>query len=182
MNFFHSNSIFRNFGHVHAHRWELSGNYSYFYKIWYLPLYLENYEWFSLPLLLSKKLQTDTLSNIIYLGEPLGNILSNLHDTFIHIFMHGYYPIYQRKIPKPFFSYSCKKICLIGRHFFNSSPKFLNFDTLYDTLRKQICKTRNFLLVELQEIPLFQAVAASYTDKSFISSPKRLSSIPFLIQ
>ena len=37
---------------------------------------------------------TYKLSYIIYLGEPLGNIISNCHGTFIHIFMHAYYPIF----------------------------------------------------------------------------------------
>ena len=48
------------------------------------------------PLFLQKK-NTYTLSNILYLGEPSGNIISNYHGTFIHIFMHVYYPIHQKK-------------------------------------------------------------------------------------
>ena len=48
--------------------------------------------------------------------------------------MHGYFSIYQKKHFKLLFSYSCKKIYLIGCHFINSSPKFLNFDTHYDTV------------------------------------------------
>ena len=44
-----------------------------------------------------------SLKYIIYLGEPSGNIISNYHVTFIHIFIHGYYPIYQKKFSKPSF-------------------------------------------------------------------------------
>ena len=35
-----------------------------------------------------------TLRNKIYLREPSGNIISNCHGTFIHVFMHWYDPIY----------------------------------------------------------------------------------------
>ena len=55
-------------------------------------------------------------------------------------------------------------ICLIGRHFPHSSPNFLTFDTLYDTVSKQISKQKNniiLLFFNVQGIPLFQAVAAS---------------------
>ena len=137
-----------------------------------LPLCLENYALFSLPPIFTTILFTYPLRYIIYLGEPSGNIISNYHGTFIHIFMHGYYSIYQKKISKPSFHYSYKKICIKGRHFFNSSPKILNFDTLYDTVSK-IISTQNkqlfiSVLKKLQGIPLFWAVAASYTGTFFI--------------
>ena len=64
-----------------------------FKKYGNLPLCLTNYALFSLPPIFTKNIYTYTLSNIIYLGKPLGNIFSNYHGTFIHIFMHGYYPI-----------------------------------------------------------------------------------------
>ena len=75
------------------HRRELPGNYLYFQKYGNLPLCLENYALFLLPPIFTKTVYTYTLSNIIYLEEPSGNIISNHHGTFIHIFMHGYYPI-----------------------------------------------------------------------------------------
>ena len=53
-----------------------------------LPLCLENYALFSLPPIFTTILFTYPLRYIIYLGEPLGNIISNCHGTFIHIFMH----------------------------------------------------------------------------------------------
>ena len=37
-----------------------------------------------------------------------------------------------------FFYDSYKQICIKGQHFFISSPKFITFDTLYDTVRNQI--------------------------------------------
>ena len=35
------------------------------------------------------------LRYMIYLVEPLGNIISNCHGRFIHIFMHWYDPIFK---------------------------------------------------------------------------------------
>ena len=58
-----------------------------------LPLCLDNYALFSLPPIFRNILYTYTLRYIIYLLEPSDNIISNYHGTFIHIFMHGYYPI-----------------------------------------------------------------------------------------
>ena len=55
-----------------------------------LPLCLEKYALFSLPPNFTTILYTYPLSYIIYLGEPSGNIISNYHGTFIHIFMHWY--------------------------------------------------------------------------------------------
>ena len=37
--------------------------------------------------------------NILYLGETFKNIIT----IYIHILMHGYYHIYQKKISKPSF-------------------------------------------------------------------------------
>ena len=68
-----------------------------------LPLYLENYALFSLPLIFTIFLYAYTLSNILYIVEPSGNIISNDHGTFIHIFMHRYYPIIKRYILNRFF-------------------------------------------------------------------------------
>ena len=69
-----------------------------------LPLCLENYALFSLPPIFTTILYTYPLRCIIYLGELSGNIISNYHGTFIHIFIHGYYPIYQKNFSKPSFS------------------------------------------------------------------------------
>ena len=69
-----------------------------FTKYGNLPLCLENYTLFSLPPIFTNILYTYPLRYIIYLGEPSGNIISNYHGTFIHICMHGYYPIHQKKI------------------------------------------------------------------------------------
>ena len=68
-----------------------------------LPLCLENYALFSLPPIFTTILYAYPLRYIIYLGEPSGNTITNYHGTVIHIFMHGYYPIYQKKFPKPSF-------------------------------------------------------------------------------
>ena len=70
-----------------------------------LPLCLENYVLFLLPPNFTTILFTYPLSYIIYLGEPSGNIISDYHGTSIHIFMHGYYPIYEKKFSKPSFSW-----------------------------------------------------------------------------
>ena len=52
--------------------------------------------------------------------------------------------------------YLCKNISLIGQHFFNSSRKFLFFDTHYDTISKQIIKiTSHFLLVFKKKCIIF---------------------------
>ena len=80
-----------------------------FTKYGNLPLCLENYALFSLPPIKKKCIYTYALSNILYLGEPSGNIITNYHGTFIHIFMHGCYPIYQKKIFKPFFHIHARK-------------------------------------------------------------------------
>ena len=74
-----------------------------FKKYGNLPLCLENYALFLLPPIFTTILYTYIFRYMINLGEPSGNILSNYHGTFLHIFMHGYYPIYQKKIPKPSF-------------------------------------------------------------------------------
>ena len=68
-----------------------------------LPLCLENYALFLLPPIFTNILYTYTLRYIIYIGEPSGNIISNCHGTFIHILLHGYYPIYQKKTSKASF-------------------------------------------------------------------------------
>ena len=57
-----------------------------------LPLCLDNYALFLLLPIFTNNLYTYKLRYIIYLGEPSGNIISNYHGTFIHIFMHGYDP------------------------------------------------------------------------------------------
>ena len=66
-----------------------------------LPLCLENYVLFQLPPIYTKKLYT--LRYIIYLGEPSGNIISNYHGTFIHIYMHWYDPMFNIYIWNSFF-------------------------------------------------------------------------------
>ena len=53
-----------------------------------LPLCLENYALFWLPPTFTNNIYTYILRYIIYLGEPSGNIISNYHGTFIHIYMH----------------------------------------------------------------------------------------------
>ena len=54
----------------------------------------------------------------------------------------------KRKFPNRIFYYSYNKISIKGQHFFNSYPEFLNFDTLYDTVSKQIStKKYNFIFV-----------------------------------
>ena len=75
-----------------------------------LPLCLENYALFSLPPIFTKTLYTYTLSNIFYLGEPSGNIISNYHGTSIHIFMYGYCPFFKVYI-KRFFCQCYRFIC-----------------------------------------------------------------------
>ena len=74
------------------------------------------------------------------------------------------------------FTYSCKKICLIGRQFFNSYSKFLTFYIRYDTISKQINKQKTFIsvLIHLHGIHMFQAVAASYTDTLYLISKNYL--------
>ena len=62
--------------HFHGgHILELPGNYPFFTKYGNLPLCVENYALFSLPLISTKHLYTYTLSNILYLREPSGNII-----------------------------------------------------------------------------------------------------------
>ena len=52
--------------------------------------------------------------------------------------MHVYYPIYQKKMSKPsFFMIHARKYVSYTQRFFISSPKFINFDTLYETVSKQ---------------------------------------------
>ena len=68
-----------------------------FTKYGTLPLCLENYALFSLPKNFTDNFYTYTLSNTLYLGETSGDKISNYHGIFIHIFMHEYYPIYQKK-------------------------------------------------------------------------------------
>ena len=68
-----------------------------------LPLCLENCALFSMPPIFTTILYTYPLRHILYIEEPSGKIISNYHGTFIHIFMHGYYHIYQKKISKPSF-------------------------------------------------------------------------------
>ena len=61
------------------------------------------------PRFLQLYIYTYTLSYIIYLGEPPGNIISNYHGTFIHIFMHGYDT--KKKILNSFLCQCCCFIC-----------------------------------------------------------------------
>ena len=85
---------------------------------------------------------------MIYLGEQLGNIISNYHGIFIDIFMHGYYHIYQKKHFKPSSHIHARKFVSWANNCFNPLPKFLNFDTLYATVSNQIIKkTSKYLLV-----------------------------------
>ena len=64
------------------------------------------------------------------------------HGTFIHIFKHWILSYLSKEKLKTVFFHICKKICLIGQHFFNSSPKCLNFDTLYDKVSKKISEKK----------------------------------------
>ena len=91
-----------------------------------LPLCLDNYALFSLPPIFTTILYTYTLRYIIYLGEPSGNIFSNNHGAFIHIFMHGYYSIHQKKIPKlSFFMIHTRKSVSKADTFLLHLQKFL---------------------------------------------------------
>ena len=56
------------FKRTQEHRLELPGNYPYFENDGNLPLCLDNYALFSLPLIFTTSLYTYPLSNIIYLG------------------------------------------------------------------------------------------------------------------
>ena len=88
----------------------------------------------TLPPIFRTFLYSYALRYIIYLGEPKGNIISNYNGKILHIIIHGYYAIYQTKLSKPsFFLIHKRKSELKNRHFFNSSPKLHNFDTIYDT-------------------------------------------------
>ena len=59
------------------------------------------------------------------------------------MFMHRYYPIYQKKHFKPSFCIiHTRKSVSKDDTFFNSSQKFINFDTLFDTTSK-IFSTQN---------------------------------------
>ena len=49
-------------------------------------------------------LYTYTLRDIIYIVQPLGNIISNYHGTFIHIYMNSYDSISKIYIWNSFFS------------------------------------------------------------------------------
>ena len=87
------------------HRWELPGNYSfniYIHIYGNLPFRLDNHVWFLLPPKFTTILYSYPLINILYLGEPPGHSIRNYHDTFIYIFMHGYYYICQMKFIKLF--------------------------------------------------------------------------------
>ena len=53
-----------------------------------LPLCLETYALFSLPPIFTTILYSYPLRYILYLGEPLGNIISNFHGKFIHLCMY----------------------------------------------------------------------------------------------
>ena len=98
-----------------------------FKKYGNLPLCLENYALFLLPLIFTNIFHTYPLMYIIYLGEPSGNFDFKLPwhiYTYIHAWILSY--LSKEKFQTVFFHDSCKKVCLVGRHFFNSSPKFIN--------------------------------------------------------
>ena len=110
--------------------WSIDGNYRVitliFKKYGNLPLCLENCALFSLPPMFTNILYTYIWRYIIYPGEPSGNIPSNCHGTFIHIFMHGYYPIYQKKISKlSFFMIYARKYVSKDHTFFIHLQNFL---------------------------------------------------------
>ena len=76
--------------HSGRHIRELRGNHPYFQKLWlFNPLFGELCIILVTPDFYKK--YTYSLSYIIYLEEPSGNIISNYHGTFIHIFTHIYY-------------------------------------------------------------------------------------------
>ena len=56
--------------------------------------------------------------------------------THIHVYILS--NLSKENFQTVFFHDSYKKICIKGQHFFNSSPKILNFDTHYYTVIKQI--------------------------------------------
>ena len=74
-----------------------------FKKCGNLSLCLENCALFSLLLIFTTILYKYPLRYIIYLGEPSGNIISNYHDTFIHIYMYWYDPIFKKIYETLFF-------------------------------------------------------------------------------
>ena len=66
-------------------------------------------------------------------------------------------------------------ICLIGRYFIHLIPKYFTFDNLFVTVSRKITQeTKKSNLISdfriLQGIPLFQAVSASQTNISCVSS------------
>ena len=78
------------------------------------------------PLIFTKRLFTYPLSNILYLGYPYGNIISNYHGTFIHIFMYGCYlflNIYQTSFFCQFYRFIFR--CIL--FFTNVTSKIFHF-------------------------------------------------------
>ena len=72
----------------------------------------------------------------------------------------------KRKLPNRLFSLFVQEhLYQRPTLFYNSSPEFLVFDTLYDTVSKILITQNIYLFItvleKLQEIPLFQVVAAS---------------------
>ena len=63
-----------NFHVTPGHRWELPGNNPFFMKYGNLPLRLENHALLLLPLFFTT-FYTYPFNNILYLGEPSGNII-----------------------------------------------------------------------------------------------------------
>ena len=112
--------------------WTINGNYlviTLIFKNCNLPLFLNPYALFSLPPIFTKNIFTYTLSYTIYLGEPWGNIISNHHGIFIHIFMHGYDPSFKIYILTVCFGQYCRFICQCIFSLANFTSKTISFFT-----------------------------------------------------
>ena len=86
-----------------CHRWELPVNYLFFYKISNFTLPSGESCIIIVTPNVYNILYIYSLINILYMGEPSVNSIWNYHCTFIHIFMHAYYHIYQKEIINRFF-------------------------------------------------------------------------------
>ena len=99
---------------------------------------MENYALFSLPPIFTNILYTYALRYIVYLGEPSGNIISNYYGTLYTYSCMHIIPYIKRKIPNRLFSLFIQENLYQRPTLLNSSPTFLNFDTLNDTVSKKI--------------------------------------------
>ena len=140
---------------------------------------MENYALFSLPSIFTTFLYAYALVNILYLGEPSGNSFWNSYGAFIHIFIHGYYHIYQKENYQIVFFCQCYRFIFRCSFFLvNVTSRTLSFFTSLNLSQVDIIKFSKVLSSTSQPPPKFYSLLNK--EKTSAKTETKLDFISFI--